>query len=191
MRDLELSFKFDTRALTPFRDKRITKAIAQAASRAGGDAIRRIRTTGSRKVRERKRMKAGKVREALPLVFPVSKRLNDLVWRMKVSGKAIPVIAYPGAREVRKGVSVGINRGKRKVIPSAFIAVMKSGHRGVFRRKTKGGKRLPIQELYSSTVADVFKDQDMIPSLQEEGQRVFASAFTRNLSLMLDKAKIG
>jgi hypothetical protein len=39
--------------------------------------------------------------------------------------------------------------------PSAFIATMRSGHRGVFERK--GSKRLPIRELRSKPIPQLFR----------------------------------
>lgn len=185
---IDLQFLFDTRQLNPFRNRRVERAIARAASKAGGDGIRSMRTDATRKVRERKRMKAGKVRAALPLVFPGRKELASLIWRMKVSGRVVPVSEYPGVRQVKAGVSVQINRqGARKVIPSAFVAVLKSGHKGVFRRKSKA--RLPIEELFSTKVSDVFGDADLIPALHEAAQKMFSSTFVRVLPLELDKAR--
>lgn len=54
------------------------------------------------------------------------------------------------------------SRGKGRIrvklagtFTSAFIATMPSGHRGVFQRKGKA--RLPIQELRTSSISDVFR----------------------------------
>lgn len=56
------------------------------------------------------------------------------------TGKPLPLIDY-GARQTNKGVSVQVRKDRtRKVIPQAFIATMKSGHKGVFWRKWHGNK---------------------------------------------------
>jgi hypothetical protein len=47
--------------------------------------------------------------------------------------------------QTRKGVSVEVNRGKRTLVQGAFLAMMRSGHVGIFRRRGKA--RLPIEEL--------------------------------------------
>lgn len=56
------------------------------------------------------------------------------------TGEPIPLIGVNYVRQTAKGVSVKIQKDKRaKVIPSAFIATMKSGHRGVMRRNWSQG----------------------------------------------------
>lgn len=46
----------------------------------------------------------------------------------------------------KTGIKVMVRRGNRKVVKGAFIAKMRSGHIGVFRRSDKKG--LPIDELF-------------------------------------------
>lgn len=58
------------------------------------------------------------------------------------TGRPIPLIDF-GARQTQRGVSVQVRRDRpRSVIASAFVATMKSGHKGVFWRKwhQRGGK---------------------------------------------------
>jgi hypothetical protein len=51
------------------------------------------------------------------------------------SGKPLALIDY-SARQTAKGVSVQVRKDKpRKVIPSAFMSTMGSGHKGVFWRE--------------------------------------------------------
>jgi hypothetical protein len=53
------------------------------------------------------------------------------------------------------GISYKIKKGgKREIIKSAFIATMKSGHQGVFKRT--GKSRLPIQEKFGPSIGLVF-----------------------------------
>jgi Prophage minor tail protein Z (GPZ) len=162
------------------------KALKSALSKAGSDAIRTMRTEATRYVRSKKRMKLGRVREALSVTSPRGAReLGDLVWTLRVKPIAAPVIAYP-ARQTRKGVKVSINQGSNKLIKSAFIATMRSGHRGVFKRASKS--RLPIKELFTTRVIDTFDDGGMIEGLQFKTQAKFTETFNRVLPLELQKS---
>lgn len=200
-----LVLEWDSSGVVGFTEGKVGRAALRAASKAGGDAIRSMKTESARTVRQRKRVKAGKVKAGLVLDFPHGKSAEDLVWRIDVSGATTPVIDFP-AHQVRAGVMAGINTGKSKLIPGAFIATMRSGHRGVFERakggavsalrptkKGKGGgrvhrvARLPIHELFTTRIADVFNNPGMVPAILEVGRLKFESSFARLLPLELDK----
>lgn len=181
---MQLEITWDRGQLAPFKDRGLERALVATLSKSGRDAIRALKAESSRVVRARKRLKVKRVNAALPLTFPKGRDISDLVWRMDVSGEAVRVVDYPH-RQTRKGVSVAINVGKRKLIKGAFLATMKSGHRGVFKREGKA--RLPIDELFSTRVSDVFGDAGMIPAVQERAQLVFSQTFDRVLPLELRK----
>lgn len=188
---VEIVARLDTKGLDVWRNRKLIRALTAAASKAGSETIRKLRTEASRTVRSKKKIRAGAVRKGLPIFFPRSKKdLDSLIWRLDVSGQLAPVISYPGVRQTKKGVSVQINTaGARKLIPSAFVAIMPNGHRGVFRRKTKGGPRLPIEELFTSRVVDVFENAGVVPGLQRFAGDAFGSAFARVFPLELDRVK--
>lgn len=78
---------------------------------------------------------------------------------LEVRGKRIPLIDF-GARgpEPSRGKGRGVTArlgGKSSRYPHAFIATMRSGHRGVFTRKAGVG-RLPIIELRGPSLVKVF-----------------------------------
>ena len=198
---IELSLKWDQKQLKALRGAGLERAITRAVSKAGGDAIRAMRAEANRQVRARKRMKAGKVTKGLRLNFPRGARhIDDLVWRVDVSGEPVQLFAYPN-RQVKRGVSVAVNVGKRTIVKGAFIAKMSSGRIGVFVRESdakwrapsKGSKRkksgLPIRELFSSRISDVIRDSGAIPQMHGRGQSVFNASFSRLLPLEIGKAK--
>lgn len=81
------------------------------------------------------------------------------MWRatLDIGRKRIPLIHFK-ARQLKKGVSYQIEKGKRKKVPEMFIQTMPtSGHRGVFRRHTPKVKRLPIIELLGPSVGGLFE----------------------------------
>lgn len=181
-----ITFTWDSRDLAVWRGGRVEKALETAMKRAGNEALRAMKAASTRSVRQRKRVRVARVNKGLPLTYPKTSALASLAWRMDVSGAAVPLADYP-SRQTRKGVSVAVNNGKRKVVKSAFLATMTSGHQGVFVRT--GKSRLPIKELFSTTIADVFGDDGMIPAVQNRAQSVFASAFERLFALELAKVK--
>jgi hypothetical protein len=200
-----LTLRWDTSKIEHLKNHGLERALFRAVSRAGGDAIRAMRTSSRRSVQFRKRMKSERVQRGLPMFFPRGPReLAQLVWRVGVSGEVVPVSAFP-FRQVRRGVSVAINRGKRQIIPGAFVATMRSGHVGVFSRRAdpmaafKSTKRrsklparvrrLPIDEAFTTRISDVFGDSGMIPAVHARGQAVFSSAFDRLLALELSRAR--
>jgi hypothetical protein len=158
------------------------KGAVRAAMRAGGDAIRAGRADAVRRVRESRAIKAEAVRRAVTLDFPSGERDDAIVWAINASGAPMPVAAYP-YRQVKQGVSAQIKAGGRSLIRHAFIAKMKSGHEGVFLREGKA--RLPIFEVFTTRVTDVFKDAGFIEGVQERTKAVFRSSYERNLAIVL------
>lgn len=183
--DVTLTLTWDSRDLTFLRERALEGALQAALRKAGGDALRTLRTGTSRLVRQRKRIKARKLAQGLPVHFPPNKAaISDLLWRMDVSGEVVPVADFPH-RQTRRGVRVSINVGASKLIPSAFVARMRSGHVGVFRRRGEG--RLPIDEAFTTRVSDVVQDRGFVEFVQAGAQARFASSFERLLPIELAK----
>lgn len=181
---VELTLQWDRSGLRALRAAGLERALERAVSRAGGDAIRAVRVAANRHVRSRKALKVKRVNSALVTRWPLGTMLEQLVWRVNVSGAPIAAIDYPH-REVRRGVSLTINKGHKVLLSGAFLATMRSGHTGVFRRR--GKSRLPIDEVYSSTVADVLRDHGAALGALQRGQEVFSATFARLLPLELAK----
>lgn len=187
-RMIALTLEWDRDSLRHARTLGAERALVRTVSRAGGDALRAMRARSKKTVRERKRMKAGRVQRSLPIAYPVSSQsLDTLVWTMGVSNAPIPLSEYPW-RATKRGVSVSINRGQRARIQGAFAATMKSGHEGIFTRRGKA--RLPIGELFSSRVSDVFGDPDVIPEALGRAQAVFSATVARLLPAELTRSTL-
>lgn len=178
---------WDTSQVGAFADRGLEKALFRAVSKAGRDAQRLMKSSSSRYVRSKKRFKISRLNAALPLSRATGAReIEDLEWTMQVDGDPTPVADFP-YRATGKGISVVINTGKRVLIKSAFEARMKSGHEGIFRRE--GRARLPIKELFTTRVSQVFHDAGMIPSLFARANAEFGRTFGRVLPLELDALK--
>lgn len=115
-------------------------------------------------------------------------KTSNLVARLTVTGARIPLIEF-GARgpEPSRGRGRGVSarlQGGRGRYPDAFIATMRSGHRGVFKRVGTGGsksrgawsKNLPIVELHGPSLPHVFSKY--IPT----GMTAASEALTKNLA---------
>jgi hypothetical protein len=159
---------------------------------AGSSAIKAMRAEASRQIRGRKNVQVKGLKSALT-IDPV--RQGKLEWVIRASGGIMPVHAY-FPRQTKKGTSVEINKGARKVIAHAFIATMKSGHTGVFMRtgtafrqpmqhgkghaRYRGQKRQPIKELFTTRVSEAFIDS--IPPIAQRGRDVFGQTYQRLMS---------
>jgi hypothetical protein len=199
----QISIAFDMSQVAVFRNQNLERALERAASKAGRDGIRMLKSASSKRVREKKRLRVKRVNQGLPVTFPKGRALEDLVWTMDVEGTPVPLFEFPH-RQVRWGVSAAINTGKRALVKSAFVATMKSGHTGVFvrvpsgqhgpltKKQSKGNDvfrvgRLPIKELFSTRVSDVFRDEGMIPAMQTRAMDAFSRTFDRVLPLEIEK----
>lgn len=176
-------------------------ALRRALTKAGSTALRDMRSEAVKRIRERKAIRPKYISRALTL----SKRggsINDLEWALNVSGKPVPLIAYPhrvvrgkkgrggiGPRS-QGGLSVEVNRGKRTIVRGAFVATMPdSGHVGIFRRR--GIKRKPIEELLGSRPVDALLHRGESEGVAARGGRSFAATFERVLPLEIGKSSGG
>lgn len=181
-----IALKVDLKGITALRGRNIERAMVKALRKAGATALRDMRAEAAKLVRTRKAMKAGTVRKALKMVNAKGSNIDRLSWTLLVSGKPVPLSAYP-VRQTKKGVSAQINKGARKLIKGAFIATMASGHKGVFLRK--GKKRLPIRELFSSNVAESLSGEGEAEAILIRGRRTLEDGVRRLFPLELEKLK--
>lgn len=183
---LSITATFGGPGLRLYGEKRLDRAVLKAAFRAGGDAIRRAQTEGKFGIRERKAIRANVVTRGLPIVWPRNKgELHSLEWRLEAAGAPVALADVP-RRQTRRGVVVEVNRGVRRLVRGAFLARLKSGHLGVFRRRGKG--RLPIDQGFTTTIADVFTDSGFAPKIIDRGMKRGLSTFSRIFELELKRA---
>lgn len=122
----------------PQLDRAVALALvdtAKAANSKAGSAI--AKHTG---------LRAGRVKQNL---FYDKVHVGQYQTHLRSTTRPIPLIEF-GARQTRQGVRAAKPWGRSQVFKSAFIATMPSGHRGVFRRRTK--RRLPIKEMMGPSI---------------------------------------
>jgi hypothetical protein len=115
-------------------EKSIARAQAWAINRTLGNAM----TSITKAIGKEYNIKAKDIKKAM---VKVNAKPSTPWGLIKVSGRTLPLIAFK-PRQTKKGVSVQILKGKRAVIPGAFITTMSTGHTGVYAKgkyKRKGG----------------------------------------------------
>ena len=142
---------------------RLQAVAPYAIVRAFNRAIASAKTVMVREVATDTGLKSGTVRDK---IWVSEARPDRFIAQLQASQTRIPLIEY-GARgpEPSRGRGSGVRarlKGATGRYPHAFIATMKSGHRGVFQRRPAAGQlvtlwpRLPVHELHGPSIVRVF-----------------------------------
>lgn len=176
--------KWDRSGIAALESGPLKGALRRALRKAGATALRDMKSEASKRIRARKRIKVSYITRALTLRRAKGSDIAGMEWAVDVSGEPVPLVAYPH-RQTKKGVSVEVNRGKRTLVRGSFKATMKSGHKGVFKRR--GTARLPIKELRGSRPVDALLHEGEADGVAERGGRSFEATFLRVLPLEIGK----
>jgi hypothetical protein len=154
------------------------QAVVRALNRVGAMA----KTEASRQIRAEYKMKASDVNAAIT-VRRASVRSTTIEVDVVAKGRhSVPLVNF-SATQTKTGVSVTIKRSSgRKKFGGAFIATMKNGHRGVFKRRTKS--RLPIDEIFTIGVPYQFAARKTVDAMQ----RIVRDKFPERLLHELEQA---
>lgn len=139
----------------------IVRALNRAADGFPTDAIRSIRGLYH--------LPAGRIRKAFSIRHAEVKHPEAVV---TVRGRPIPLYlfgarpAQPGRRP-SSGVLVDV-MGRKAVDGGTFIARMRSGHVGVFKR-TGGAGRLPMHELFGPAIPTMMTEHEEIEDAAYDG----------------------
>ena len=160
--------------------RRIPAAIARALNRS----IESAKTAMNRAIAQDMGLKVSTVSD----LIRVERATEDQrVARLYASFKRIPLIDFNArgpepSRGKGRGVTARMPGGLGRY-PNAFIATMRSGHRGVFTRRSAAG-RLPIAELRGPSIGHVFVKHKAIGEArgQEQLAKNLASEFRFALS---------
>jgi hypothetical protein len=157
------------------------KAMARALNRTATT----VRTTAVRWTRLNLNIKTGDVNKLIKQRRAVVHTLGGAEATITVTAKAAPLSRF-GARQTRKGVSVKVKRtGSRKVVKGAFLARLRSGHLGVFKRV--GDARLPIKELFSTAVVQYLDDELILERLGNVARTRFEKAIDAEIQFRMTK----
>ncbi len=162
--------------------------LGLAEARALNRTILTARTHAVRSLAEDVGLPQREVRKSMSLRRATR---SELAATLTVTGRRIPLIAF-GARQSRAGVSYGLRRG-RTVAYGAFIATMRSGHRGVFRRVGASVRRspgawspnLPIVELRGPSLPFVFSRRKIIAALRAAVELAYPKNLEHEMDFLL------
>lgn len=164
--------------------QKMAEMVPIAASAALNRTIRSARTEISREIRTVYNIKAADVSNAIAIKQATK---TDLTATLYVKGKSLALKLF-SPRQTGTGVSIEIKRGNRKTLRSTFLAIMPSGHQGVFERKTK--KRLPIKELFTIGLPQMFSSKVMSEKLIAFFKEKFPPEFIRTVIAFKEIGKI-
>lgn len=182
-----------TRNLEAFEREAIPKALSRSLNRTAEQA----RTQASREIRTHYYVSARAISRAIKIIRA---REREPTAAVEGTGPPLPLVAF-GARPTKRGVSVAVKRGHRKLIRGAFIARMKSGHLGVFgrgeyvggkfiprlKRLRRGGNDLPITELKTIGVPVAMRSRAVLRAVEAKIRQVFPSILERELRFYISR----
>jgi hypothetical protein len=166
------------------------KIVRAATASAINKVTTQARTQASRNIARTYGLPASAVKKSLY----VSPRANfrSITAAIKAEGVNLPLIVF-SARQTRAGVTVRV-KGGRQLVRSAFIATMKSGHRGVFGRGrygqqgfTPGKARLPITELVGVGVPTAFKNAQVLAAMRALIDEKFPTIMRAEIAFRLSR----
>ena len=113
-------------------------------------------------------------------------------------GRRIPLIYFkttPQIPQPRTPVTTPVTTevkagAKHTLTKLCFTAKMKSGHRGVFRRRTKASNydgRLPIEQLYGPSVPQMFGNEKVLEVVEERVGKNFESKMIEEVIKVVEK----
>lgn len=151
--------------------KRATRAIVRSMNRA----LTSGRTLMVQRIAADTGLRSSDIKKAMAFSEASAQNLEA---RMALGLKRIPLIQFNArgpepSRGKGRGVSYRLKGGSGR-IPTAFIATMRSGHRGVFARVGKA--RLPVRELFGPSLGHVFA------KYRPEGIARVKEAFAKNFA---------
>jgi hypothetical protein len=136
-------------------------AVVSALNRVGTMA----RTDSIREIGRTYALKRGDIAAQIT-ISRATRRFEGLEVAITAKGRRSLPIAIFQARQTKAGVSFRIKRtGGRKQLGGSFVAKMRSGHVGVYRRKGKA--RLPIEEQFTIGLPKMFMARRTIAALDK------------------------
>lgn len=162
-------------AETMERVRTMLAQVPNGAERAFSNAINRglskIKTGAFREVKQVYTVQSSALNSATSTDIKKAST-GDLAGHVHFAGVEIPLYKFnvtPKKAGTGKQVRATMKRGGGAVYDSAFIAEMRNGHVGVFRRETR--KRLPISEYMGLSAAHMVGETAVADKIQDEAQK--------------------
>jgi hypothetical protein len=177
--------------------KEYPKALPLAASRAINEAIRKSRTQIGRAVREVYAVKQKDLYKTFRMNFSVpgtnpSGNLTSVANRF-------PMFVFGVVARKTQNVVVKIRTGTAVEVQHAFMAIMDSGHVGIFERYGNKRRMLrghyigywkqPIREMFTGAASEMINATRSEKLVMEAAEEAFTKAVNRQITYWLAKGK--
>lgn len=168
------------------------KQLAVGIARAINRTLEQSKTAARKEIQTVYKIRAKDVNKAMSIRRAAARQIAQH-GMLLAKGTKLPLIGF-GARKTKRGVSVNV-MGVRKLVRSAFITTMPSGHRGVFgrgyyakgdfefrkKRNFKNGNDLPITELTTVSVPRAMSNNVILKHLADTINTKFPGRLTHEL----------
>jgi hypothetical protein len=172
-------------------------SIPLAMSRAVNEAIRKSRTSVNRAVREFYNVKLSDLNRSYRMRF--STPGEDAHGSLISSINRYPLFTFGVVARKTEKVVVSVRQGERTEVEHGFMAIMPSGHVGIFARI--GDKRLmrkgnyvgkmkqPIHELFTGAASEMLKAARSENAVSDAAYAALEKAATRQITYWLAKGQ--
>lgn len=170
------------------------KNAPTVVSRAINRAIQNVKKNMGKETSERYFITSGEVKKTVNVTKATKSRLQAAaisqgagiaLSKFKVNPKT--PVRYRGASRTPKVYRAGVKKaGGVKPLdgnPKSFVAVMKSGHVGVFSRTS--AKSLPIKQLYGPSVPQMVKNEDIMDKINRDANETLQKRIDAEINNLL------
>jgi len=174
---------FDASSVLKMLDGLPKGPVKRAIIRGLNKTAANVRTSASTAIRQRRALSAKVVRDAMAIRKANAQRLISSI---VVTGRPIPLRDYK-ARQTKKGVTVAVTPGKRKLVEhrgnKAFVIGKLSGH--VYARQ--GSDRLPIKKLFGPSLPSTFVQTEVRSAWTATAQEAMPKRLAEEVRFELGK----
>ena len=158
---MKLDVRLDLREVEAMASDVQRKRIPIAASRAINKTLGNVKTEASKRIKEERALSSKVIKDALNVYKATRSRLYGAV---VASGRPIPLRDYQ-ARQTRKGVTVKVSPGGRKLVVQSGNKAFQVERYGQHVYVRTGNRRLPIKKLYGPSIPATFLNKHVIDAL--------------------------
>lgn len=155
--------------------------VPTAAARAINKTLTSVRAESTKRIRDERALKASVVRDALRIIKANKFRLFGAV---EASGRPIPLREYQ-ARQTKKGVTVKVSPGGRKLVVNAGNAAFQLERYGQHVYARTGKTRLPIKKLYGPSIPATFLKEKVVQAMDRVAGDNWPKRFAEELKYEL------
>lgn len=177
--DVKADIEQVTKALSDLQRVKVPKVAARALNKTIGN----VRTQASKSIRQERALSAKVVKDALKVEKATQAKLTA---SLTASGRPIPLREYQ-ARQGKKGVTVKVSPGARKLVVHAGNKAFEIDKFGKHVYARTGTKRTPIKKLYGPSIPATFLKEVVVEAMRKVGGENWPKRFTEELKFELSK----